>query len=75
MFVHLKMYFRVLNILGIDIFFIGKIHAKYLRSMIIMSKCKIDEIEIVISVELIGVQSIQNMEHKNISNQNQFLVK
>ena len=52
--------------MGIDIFFIGKIHAKYLRSMIIMSKCKIDEIEIVISVELIGVQSIQNMEHKNI---------
>lgn len=31
-----------------------------------MSKCKIDEIEIVISVELIGVQSIENMRHKNI---------
>ena len=51
---------------GIEIISIRKIHAKYLQCLIIMSKCKIDEIEIVISVELIGVQSIENMRHKNI---------
>ena len=38
-----------------------------------MSKYKIDEIEIVISVELIGVQSIENTQTKIWRlNQNQF---
>ena len=38
-----------------------------------MSKFKIDEIEIVISVELIGVQSIENTQTKIWRlNQNQF---
>ena len=49
------------------------IHAKYLECMIIMSKFKIDEIEIVISVELIALQSIQNTQTKiSPLNQNQF---
>ncbi len=49
------------------------IHAKYLECMILMSKYKIDEIEIVISVELIAPQSIQNTQTKIWTlNQNQF---